>query len=789
VKRVLSTELEFDKVKKLVAAQARTCLGHRFLTEAGDLPSFTSALRAAEVTLAVDHLIADGGTLSLSGLDEASQWLQPDAPVPTDPHDLLALLTLARRIAGVRKRLLSGPAELADIIGALPDTTGLVSRVAPRLGRDGTIPDQASPELARLRRQMARARQDLLQQLEGIRRSHPKAATDAPPTLRRDRYCLPVRAGFRAEVPGLMLDTSGSGATAFVEPLQVVELNNELATASAKERDEVRRIVAEIAGAFLEIRDELAVAVDALAELDAAQAKVKFGQLIQGRVITPGEDEEFVLCRARHPLLDERLHPLRLELFGDVEQRGPSLRAVPLDFRLPEGVRTLVVSGPNAGGKTVVLKTLGLMALMCFHGIPLPVDEATTIPRFDHIWCHIGDEQDVSADLSSFSGAMVVTAGLLAEADERSLVLYDELGAGTDPLEGAALGCALLEELASRSCLSVATTHLAAIAMSAGETAGMDNAAMEYDEDKGRATYTLSMGRPGRSRALEIADRSGIPVTVLDRARDLLGGQHLELDRWLTRLEHLEQELLDERSAVAHQQRQLRDQQQELDTRLRMLEHERENMSRELGEERDRLRRRAQKRLDQAIDRLDEAMARQESIGKRQRQRLRDAALAFDKRPLKADEAATANVKPGTRVHLTSLKRLGILEEIRGGQALVTVGDKRLWVPSSDVAASDSATTPHRATVQISSEESAESELKLLGMDGEQARDEIEKFLDRALTTGRTSVRVVHGHGTGTLRRIVAEVCREHPAVRSFRHPSQRFGGTGVTEVTLDVGD
>ncbi len=788
--RVLAHELEFDKVQEMVATQARTRLGRSLLTETTEHPLHRDAIGSANLTQAVDQLMANDGRLSFTGLDEAFDWLLPDAPAPTDPKDLLTLLTLARRIATARKRLADGSDHLVELAGTLPDTRDLIERVAPRLGRDGTIPDQASPELARLRRQMARVRQELLERLEGIRRSHPGVTTDAPPTVRRDRYCIPVRAGQRSELPGLLLDTSGTGATAFVEPLQVVELNNELAAAAAGERAELRRIVAEIADAFLKIRNQLRTAADTLALLDATQAKVDFGRRSNGRVVVPGEGADLILLQARHPLLDERLHGVRVELFGDAEQRDPSLPVVPLDFRLPEDVRTLVVSGPNAGGKTVVLKTLGLMTLMSYHGIPLPADEGTAIPHFDHIWCHIGDEQDVAADLSSFSGAMAATSRLLKKASGRSLVLYDELGAGTDPLEGAALGCALLEELTERSCMTVVTTHLAAIAMAAGEADGMGNASMEFDESEGRATYALSMGRPGRSRALEIAAGSGISKRILERARQLLGGQHLELDRWLRRLEQLEQNLLGQREELASRQRQLRDREQQLRQELEELNRQKERLPHEYAEERDRLRRRAQRRLDEAIARLDEATARQERLGKRQRQRLRDAALAFDARAVEKTRITAADLKPGTRVRLASFDRSGTLEGVRGRRALVSVEGKRLWVAASEVVPDGPATDPQRrTTIEVTSEHDVGTELMLIGMDSEQAREELERFLDQALTGGRSMVRVVHGHGTGILRRTVAEVCRGHPAVRSFKHPPQSLGGTGATEITLDLGE
>ncbi len=785
--RALAFDLEFDKVLELVATQARTGLGRRVLTSGATLPSIEEAERAARRTRAAERMLADDGALSVAGLDEAARWLQPDTPPPTEPRELLTLLVLAQRIAAARRRLLAGAEDLEDLAAALPDTSQLIARVAPRLGRDGSIPDQASAELARLRRQSARLRQELLHQLEGIRRGHPDVTTDAPPTVRRDRYCLPVRSGARSQLPGLVLDSSGTGATAFVEPFEVVELNNQLAETAAAERDEVRRILAEIAAAFAEVAVQLATAVDVLAELDAVQARAQFGHLTAGRVLVPGVSPELVILGARHPLLDERLHTLRVQVFGDDEQRSPDRRVVPLDFRLPDGVRTLVVSGPNAGGKTVVLKTLGLMVLMAYHGIPLPVDEGTAIPRIDHIWCHIGDEQNVAADLSSFSGTMAATVRLLAAAGKRSLVLYDELGAGTDPLEGAALGVALLEELAARRCLTVVTTHLAAIGLAAGAADGMANAAMGYDEILDRPTYTFTLGRPGRSRALEIAARTGIESTILERARELLGGQHLEIERWLQRLETLENDLLQQRDILAAKQTALDRMARETLLERQRVDEQGQSLVRELAAERERLRVNAKRRLDEALARLDRAIEEHDRLGRRQRQRLRDEALAIQVASAGDEALPTVAVEPGTSVRLATLGGIGVLEELRGSRARVTVDGKRLWVAAEEVVPiAATAVAEPRATVRISGDDAAPSELMLIGMDSERARDALESFLDHAVVAGRSTVRIVHGHGTGVLRRMVTDVCRSHPAVRSYRHPPQHLGGTGVTEVALD---
>ncbi len=787
--RSQAAALEFDKVIDLVSAHTRTGVGRSFLEDLS--PAFVvdeDPAGPALLTLALHDLIEEGDTISFAGLDEAVPWLEIDAPPPSEPRDLLSLLNLARRVAAVRRRLNNSDNELlTEIADRLPDTSPLVDQVAPLLKRDGTVSDTASPELARLRREISRARTDALAELEAVRRSHRDAVTDAPPTLRRDRYCLPVRSSAKAQLSGLLLDVSGSGATSFIEPFSMVEFNNRLAAGIAGEAQEIQRILHEIARLFADAREDLADAVDVLGGLDALQAKVLFGRASEGRVVVPGDGRELLLLGARHPLLDERLHALRAAVFEGSERRDPLHRVVPLNFKMPEGVNTLVISGPNAGGKTVVIKTVGLMVLMCRHGIPLPVAEGTCVPRFSQLWCHIGDEQDVAADLSTFSGAMAATAQMLADADGRSLVLFDELGAGTDPLEGAALGCALLEELTERGGLSIVTTHLAGIAMTASSDEAMDNAAMEYDEGSERPTYVLSLGRPGRSRALEIATRMGLPSKVLDRARELLGGEHLELDRWLRRLESLETELEAERLELKQKMFEAELNRIEAERELEKLEGERREIPAQLAAEREDLRRRAKVKLDKALSRLRQAVEERESLGRRRLEKLREEALRLE---LPQDEATAGPVDglvEGSRVR-TALGGTGVLREIRGSQARVDVSGKKLWVPLAELVLVKGPAPKPKASIGINTADQAPRELKLIGLDSERAREDLERFLDQAYSAGLSAVRVVHGHGAGILRKMVTEVCRAHPAVRSFRHPPQHLGGSGATEIELDQG-
>jgi len=787
VTRSAATDLELPRVLALVAAHARSTAGRCEIERYGALPTTGEGVLRARLSLEVQELLAEEGPLSFSGIDEAEPWLRPDAATPHAAGDLLAMLSCARRVAAIRRTLLALPGEmemLHDIGGHLPDVEGLVEWAAARLGRDGRIPDSASPALASLRRTKVRLRAEIVRQLEGIRRANPQAASDAPPTLRRDRYCLPVHSGSRSKIPGLVLDSSGSGATVYLEPYGIVELNNQLTDTAAREREEVQRILAEVAAAFAAARGELAAATGQLARLDAAQARVLFGRAVEGRVVIPGEGNEIRLVEARHPLLDERLHPLRHELFG--EPASARRAVVPLDLEPPEGVRTLLISGPNAGGKTVVLKTIGLMVLMAHHGIPLPAREGTAIPAMDALYCHIGDEQDVAADLSTFSASMAFTARALREATPGSLVLYDELGAGTDPLEGAALGFALLEELNARGTLTVATTHLAAIAMNAASAPGMENAAMGYDEAAERPTYTILLGRAGRSRGLEIASAMGVPAPVLGRARELLGGQHLELERWLARLEAMESKLETERARARQAADDARRERDLAATETRRLEAERREQAKALAVERDRLRRAAAEKLDRVLTEIERATKEQRHLGRRRREQLRTEALEIQV-PGEGVESVSLTPRPGDPVRVPSLGGSGTLEAVRGSQARVAIAGKHLWVPLEQVQRAPGARPRQKpaGSVRVEVAPPAAAELDLRGMDAEGAREELEHALDRAMATGAAMLRVVHGHGTGTLRKMVQEICRRHPAVRSFRHPPGSRGGTGATEITL----
>jgi DNA mismatch repair protein MutS2 len=464
---------------------------------------------------------------------------------------------------------------------------------------------------------------------------------------------------------------------------------------------------------------------------------------------------------------------------------GNTRPIVPLDVDVPERERVVLLSGPNAGGKTVALKTIGLTALMVQAGIPVLAAPSSLVPVLSHVWCHIGDEQNLFSDLSTFTGAMRFTARMLEGADRDTLVLYDELGSGTDPEEGAPLAAALLERFVRTGCWAVATAHHVALAAHVERLPGAVNAAMGYDEASGRPDFRLRLGLPGRSRGLAIAAICGVEQAVLARARELLAPGVLTLDAYLARLQEELEQLEQERSVLRDRQQVAEEEARQLAAARSALEDERRASGAKLAQERDRLRRASEQRLGAVLEELAAARARGELPGKRRLASLRHQALTVPED--KAPAAPPDGVTPGASVRLRGSTAVGTVARVLDDRLEVRIGSKRVWVAIADCeeVADPTAATP-AAEVVVTGAEGPPDELHLLGLTGEQAREELERFLDRALLAGIRRVRVVHGHGSGTLRRMVRDVLEHHPAVARFLHPPQQRGGTGVTEVELE---
>ncbi len=774
--------LEFGRVLELVAAFARSEQGKNTVREA--LPRFTAAGEGSPCSCAQEvwRLVDEAGPLSFAGLDGASLLAAP-APPPAEPATLAALVALVRRLVETRSVLLAHQTAgrwLAALARQLPDFSPLLSFCERRLAPDGEVLDTASPALAQARAARERHRAAILAALERLVRQ--QRGLSGPPTVRRERYCLPVPASERHHVPGLTLDVSGSGSTLFVEPLGVIDLNNAFAEATARAREEEERVRGEVVAALQSSRRDLVQAAAELAGLDALQARVLFGKHAGGVLVVPGSGDSLRLRGARHPLLDPRLAPLRAQVLGEGGNSGP---VTPLDLDLDAEARVMLLSGPNAGGKTVALKTVGLAVVMAYAGIPVLADDTSVLPALSGVWCRIGDDQDLLEDRSTFSAAMTATASMLATVDAATLVLYDELGSGTDPEEGAALAAALLEELVRRGCWVVATAHLVTVAAHLERLPGAVNAAMGYDEHNRRPTYRLAVGAPGRSHGLAIARRCGLPESVIQRASELVSQGFLAIDRYLARLDEERQRLVAEREALQAARREAAEARAAAEAEGARLEEARRRLERQWQEERERLRQRAADQLARALAELQQARERGEFPGKRRIAAVRHTALDLGSREAAAPSPDT--LTPSARVAIAGLRATGVVSRILGDRVEVVVGAKRIWVERAAChPIADAPSPPATVTATAPERPLPARELHLIGLTQEEAREQLESFLDQALLAGVPTVRIVHGHGTGALRRLVREVVSAHPAVVRFGNPPQHLGGTGVTEVELE---
>ena len=710
------------------------------------------------------------------------------------PEDFRPILSSARAVQAVRRALARAEApQLQARAARLPDLQMLLDSAARILAPDGGVRDDASPELASIRRRLRRRRTEVSRMLDRMLETRRDSLADAVIVLRNDRYCLPVVASSRSRVAGIVHDRSGSGQTVFVEPLEVVEANNELALAGAEERREVDRLLTSLGRDVLARSAELLAAEEELAALDAGEAAVELGALSAGRIPEISEDGAWVLAGARHPLLDGRLADLRRRA---LDETRPAKESVPLDFELGPEKRMLVVSGPNAGGKTVVLKTAGLLTLMAQAGFPIPVGPGTRIPVFAALRTEIGDAQEILADRSTFSSSMETLKEILEEARPDRLALIDEIGSATDPEEGSAIAVAFLEEYLARGGRAIVTTHLSAVKTFAAGRSDAICAAMEFDDATGRPTYRLHPGLAGRSRALSVAEQQGLPETVLVRAREILGRAwerreraETDAEAALERIRTAEAELAREvetahreaerlanerKTAVAERERML-------ETGLAGFERARKDLARrveaELAEIREDLGRRAAVSAAAILSTAEDEAAAGTVTEAREERKRRSQELAV-----------------GDRARMRGSKVDGRVASLDGEFAWLEVGGKRMQVPRTGLeriegAASSAAsqrTSPRTVGKESETDTGASTpEVNVIGHRLEEAIGEVEKALDNALLAGAARFRVVHGHGTGRLRDGLRDHLRKHPSVSRLRAGDAREGGNGATIVEL----
>jgi DNA mismatch repair protein MutS2 len=596
-------------------------------------------------------------------------------------------------------------------------------------------------------------------------------------TVRDDRYVMPLKPNFRQGIKGVVHGHSGSRATVFVEPLEVVEQNNRLAELRMEEREEVERVLRELSGLLARDVSAIAATLEAAAGLDAIAARARFGVAFQGTVPELSANRRLHLRAARHPLIIAK------------QRSGAAHNAVPNDIDLSDTGRTLVISGPNAGGKTVILKTIGLLCLMAQSGIPITAAEGSEVPVFGDLFADIGDEQSLEMDLSTFSSHVRQIAGILREAKSDSLVLLDELGSGTDPAEGGALGAAVLASLQESGCVSVITTHHNMLKLFGARTQGAVNAAMEFDPVTLQPTYRFLPGRPGRSYGLDMASQLGVSDSVVRDARARLSGDEARLDRLL---EQVEQDV-----------RQLRAERQQAEQDLaaaRRLKAEAEQLHKTASDEARNARAKAKMDARDVLADLRQKLkelsrAASADCGQVEQERREINALARQLEPIEEGTAGPTihrgTIHPGDRVRMPRLKRTGTVLFTHHDVLEVDADGLKLKIALRDVVPLEQpATVTHGSPVSgwsadVEEREGLPDRVNLLGLRVDEARAEVERLIDRAGVKGFHQVTIIHGLGTGALRSAVTELLKDHPLIAAYRTGEPAEGGAGVTVAEL----
>lgn len=725
---------------------------------------------------------------------------------PIEGIDLVRLGDLGRAtrtaIQRIREAIPAAPG-LLEIAAGLPDLEPLLRRIDRTFDRRGEVREDASPRLASLRGQIRRVRDQIYRDLGEFVAGHKDELSEDTVPMRGGRLVVVLQAGARGRSPGLVHGRSATGKSFYFEPLHVVETNNTLQQSVEDEEAERHRILNEI---LTEVRGALPALnahADFLSELDLLQTAVRFGERCDGSLPEIGPRHELRLTGARHPLLDPCLAELRAEALG---QAGHSGSIVPLEVDFTSGRRILVVTGPNAGGKTVALKTVGLLSLMAQCGLPIPASPGSRVPFLRSLVATVGDEQDLLADRSTFSGRLLRLKEAWEEAGPDSLVLLDELGSGTDPEEGAALSTALLEGLLEKGSMAVITTHLTQLAAAALEMPGASCAAMEFDPETGRPTFRLMPGPPGGSEALALARRLGLPAEWLDRAEARLGSEHRDLRRLIAEVERLRRELNETLGRLDVEREDAEKLRRRLADELAGLEEERRSVGRRLRTELDSFRRETTEKLRAEVEKMRERFEE----GRRRGLEAEAIETLFATAPPalvgSAPEPSSGPIAVGATVRHLGLGWQGVLEKLEPGRAEVLVKGKRVRCRPEDlgpvgsgpvgsgpaaaaVNRSDRAVAPPRdpRTAKRDLEDAVElpPEIHLIGQRVEPALEELDAYIDQALLSHRKEVRVVHGHGTGRLRQAVREHLRGHPGVASLRSGAPNEGGNGATVVTL----
>jgi DNA mismatch repair protein MutS2 len=782
------TTLEFDRVLTLIAMEAKSAPGKEAVARRRPLRTLAECESAQADLSEMVRFYHTEGLLPLAGLDDLGALFDRESvlEIPESWHVVRAV----RATQAMRETLhrVAGFPRLMAMGEAIPDLGELLAKTSKYFTREGKLREEASAELRAIRTRIHQKRAAIQKTLNDIMNRNADAVQEPLIVMRGDRYCIPIRSDNRNAVPGILHERSGSGASFFIEPMQAIELNNDLADLLIQEREEIARITRFISQTVFEYRPQIVEATGVAGELDALQACAIFHDTVRASRPSFSSDRELHIVEGRHPLLDERLADARQEAFGE-EPSGR--KVVPLTIDLTGESSALVVSGPNAGGKTVALKTSGLLVAMGMSGLPVPAAEGTVLPIVDALHVLIGDDQSVLEHLSTFSAYLVRLKRILARATPKSLVLLDELGSGTDPEEGAAIAAAVIEHLLAAGSLLVVTTHLSALKSFAVNDKRIVNASMEFDSETGQPTYRMITGIPGRSRAIEVAKIIGLPASIISSAKERLGERYADTDHLLATLQKKMSEIVAQQDEVVGLRKQLERERKAMQEKTEALEKERTRLGTTYREELDRLRDDVARQVANEIKNLrDMDKAARASLNATEV--LRTITKPVD-RAMEFIPAEQRELRVGDKAEHRKFKVVGEVVSIDGDKVHMIVSgrkvtmDKRDLVPKGAPAPKETPRPRHGHDTRGSDVAVVVSaELNLIGQRVDDAIDESDKFLDRALLEGKQAVRIIHGFGTGTLRKAIRDHLRKHPAVKSWRPGAENEGGDGATIAVLD---
>lgn len=778
-------KLEFNKIKEEIKKGAVSGAGKDMIDRIEPFESKTEAERSLSETNEAVKLLSVKGAPPFEGLyDVRDSIYRAGKGSVLTPGVLLKIANVLRSSRLLIKYLRSEDISnnrLLDLASGITVLSALEDDLTSAISGEDELYDNASPKLSTIRRTFKEKSSSVKDRIQSLVRSNSKYLQESLYTIRGDRYVLPVKAEHKASVPGLIHDQSSSGQTLFIEPMSLVTLNNELKELLLKDKAEVERILRELSSKVTDSYEAVKRNSDIVYEFDSIFAKAKYAEKTDSTCPEIKTTGTFELISARHPLIDEK-------------------KVVASTIYLGEKYTSLVITGPNTGGKTVTLKTVGLLHAMALSGILIPVNDGSHISFFNEIYADIGDEQSIEQSLSTFSSHMTNIVRIMEKADSESLVLFDELGAGTDPTEGAALAIAILEELRSRNTKVIATTHYSELKAYAMRTEGVDNASVEFDVDSLRPTYRLLIGVPGKSNAFLISKRLGLSDEIINKSRSLISEDSLKFEDLIENLQISNLSAKEDAQKSNTIRRELEEKQKELDDKLSKIDILREKQLEEAKREARSILRGVKEEADDILKTLRKLEMSGQTGNIRQeledsRQRLRDTFDLLEdnndseKVSKEIDSRILSKIKPGVEMFHEGIgQKVTVLSNPDSkGDVMVQAGIIKLSANAADL----KVTKEMKSDIKKKKKEvslnlkSVPLSIDLRGLDGEEAAMRTDRYLDEASMAGISEVTIIHGVGTGVLKRRISELLRNHPHVKKYRRGEYGEGGMGVTMVEV----